>query len=78
MYEKIINLNKQYGYPQHYYSETFVQFQVPSHNKSYFDKLRQLLKYKYTVSSPYGELTLFNKMERIKLAYASLEEYLRV
>lgn len=57
-----MNINREYGYSENVYSDTFVSYKIPSRNKSYFDKLGQLLIYKPSICSPYGELTLFNRM----------------
>lgn len=50
---------------------------IPSkYNKGagYFQKLRGILLYKPQIIGPYGELDLFLKMEKIKLAYLVLKK----
>ena len=76
--DKIKALNKRYGYSYYEYEESLYPFKLPSNKWSFFDKLSHTLLYKPILSGPYGEITLFNKMERIKLAYLSLQEHLKI
>ena len=44
----------------------------------FFQKLRNMLVYKPTFVSPYGEMALFNSMERTKLCYLMMKSTFKV
>ena len=74
----MIELNKKYGYPVAEYKDNFVEFTLPSKRKPFFEKLEHMLKYEYYNMSPYGDLTMFTNMERIKIAYLKLQEFIKI
>ena len=37
-----------------------------------------MLQYQYYNMTPYGQLTLFTNMERIKLAYLNIQQYIKI
>ena len=78
LFEKIIELNKKYGYSVTEYKDNFVEFALPAKQKAFFEKLEHMLKYEYYNTSPYGELTMFTNMERIKLAYLKIQEFVKI
>lgn len=78
VYQKTINLNKKYGYPVYEYSDCFFQFQLPAKHKPFFEKFGHIMTYKHFTIPPNGQLTLFNNMERVKLAYLSLQDFLKI
>lgn len=75
---KIIALNKKYGYKVSEYKDCFVEFTLPSKHKPFFDKLRHLLQYQWYEISPYREISFFTSMERIKLAYLNIQERFKI
>ena len=72
------NLSKAYGYSYYKYKKVFSEFILANKNAPFFDRLRSLLFYREKIVSPYGDLSLFVKAERIKLAYLCLSEFIRV
>ena len=60
--------------PQVIYS----QFTLASKKMKFFDRVRSLLLFKEKVISPYGDLSLFVKAQRIKICYLALKQYIRV
>lgn len=77
-FERIRECNRKYGYQSYDYKDTFFPFKIPAKKKSFFDKLGQLLIYKHNVSSPFGDLELFNRMEKTKLAFLCFSEYFKI
>lgn len=78
MFDRVFLLNKKFGYPHYRYEDTFFEFRLPPKKKSFFDKFEFMMSYRPYIASPQGELSLFNKMERIKLSNCCLERYLKM
>ena len=55
----------------------FVDFKVANSKKKFFFRFESVLFYKEQVMSPFGDLSLFNKMERIKVSFLVLREFIR-
>lgn len=58
--------------------KTFIDFSLANKKKKFFDRWASFLFYKENIINPYGDLSLFLKMERIKLCYLILREHIRV
>jgi hypothetical protein len=76
--EILRTLTTKYGYKTHQYPQLYTKFKLPPKSKKFFSRLGGMLLYRESLVGAYGELELFIKMERIKLAYFVLLEHVRV
>ena len=77
-YDKIKELSELNGFETIETPDLFAPFYTMSKKAKFFDRLEHMLRFKEQVVSPYGDLSLFNKMERIKLSYSILREFFRI
>lgn len=78
IFRMTMELNEKFGYESHAYDDAYFEFRVPSKRKAFFEKLDHLLRYEPTVVSAKGDLALFSKMERIKMASFTLGQHFKV
>ena len=55
----------------------FVPFQLANPKKKFFFRFESTLFYKEQLISPFGDISLFNKMERIKVSFLILRSFVR-
>jgi hypothetical protein len=70
-------LSEKYHYRVYEPPTLYTEFRVLPKRKKFFNRLKHMLLYRESLVSPYGRLELFNRMERIKVAYSVLREYIR-
>lgn len=69
-----------YKYNVHDEVDLYVDFVLPNKDAKggFFQRLRNILAYKPHLVSPYGEMALFNSMERTKLCYLMLKSTFKI
>jgi hypothetical protein len=77
-YELQKNILQKHGYPCMDDPPFLEDFQANHQRGGFFDKLRGILKYRPTACSPYGDMVLFNSMERTKLCYLQLKSTFKI
>ena len=77
-FKKIKEVSEKYNHKTYTPPKGFFPFILPSKRLSFIEKLRGVLLYEEYIISPYGDLSLFSKMDRIKIGYLTLNESVRV
>jgi len=71
-------LADKYGHKTYQTPLCYFPFSLPSKKLSFMQRFTGILLYQEYKVSPYGDLSLFFKMDRIKIAYLNLRQHVRV